>query len=126
MGIQRARSMSVPFVGVAFGRILGCKDYLVSAQGVGQTGQRHLLSSAQGTEEGFELRLVRMVRDISRIEQLHRKLAPPPLIQAPKLGGIEFIVEQASFASNQMDMEVVRLKTINDRCDFADAAILKL
>ena len=46
-------------------------------------------------------------------------------IQAGELLAVETIVEEASLASDQVRVEVVRLQTVDDRRDLADAAVLE-
>src|SRR5262245_22165669 len=78
--------MSWALVRVTVRGIVRGEDHFVRAQGVGEAGQRHLLSQSERTEERFELRLVGVVRDIAGVEKLHGKLAPFGLVQAAEPG----------------------------------------
>ena len=102
--------MSVLLVRVAFGGAVRGEDDLMRAQRMGQAGERHLLPGVEGVEERLELCLVGMVRDVAGIEHLHGQLAPLALVQAAELRRMEFVVEQAALAPDEMDVEVIRLE----------------
>src|SRR5947207_3043358 len=102
--------------GVPLRRGVRGKDDLVCFQSMSEAGQWHVASSIQRVEKGFKLGLVRMVRDIARIEQIHGKLAPLVFVETSELGRVKFIVQQTPFAPHQMHMKIVRLEAIDYRC----------
>ena len=85
----------------------------MSGRGLFQAGERHLSAFVEGVEESLKLSLIRMIGNITGIEQLHRKLAPFGLVQTAQSCGMEFIVEQRSFAPDEVNVKVVRLQTID-------------
>src|SRR6266496_1433863 len=113
-------------MGVTLGRVVGRKNDFVGAQRVRQARQRHLLPEIQGAEERFKLRLIRMIGDIARVEQLQGQLAPFAFVQSTQLRGIKLVVQQTAFTPDQVNVEIVWLKTIDDRSDFSHSAVLEL
>src|SRR5438093_12561 len=57
-------------------RAVGGEDDFVRPQRLAQAGQGHFIIVLQGLEKGLELALVRMIGDVTGIEQLHRQLTP--------------------------------------------------
>src|SRR5580704_14631079 len=92
-------------------RLIGSEYDLVGAQRVPQTGQGHVLTSSERTEEGLELVQIGMIGDIARIEHFHGKLAPAMSVALSEMVGMEFIVKQAAFAADKVGVEIVGLKT---------------
>ena len=88
-----------------------------------ETRERHFLVLVERVEEGLELRRVGMVRHVAGIEHLHGEIAPRVLVQAAELLRMEFVVEQAAVAADEVRVEIVRLKAINHCGAFADAAV---
>jgi len=109
-----------------FSGAVGGEDDFVGAQGVGEAGEGHFFSGVQGVEEGLELGLVWVIGNVAGVEHLHGEFAPLRFVEAAELGGMEFIVEEAAFAADEVDVEIVRLKAINHRCHFADASVAEL
>src|SRR5262249_22393069 len=66
-----ARLTLIAFLSMAFSRIVGGQNHCMRAKRVRQTGQRHLASCRDRVEKGLKLVLIRMIRNIARIEQLH-------------------------------------------------------
>src|SRR6266850_7118088 len=118
-------AISMFFVRVAVGGTVGGEDDLVRPQGVGQAGQRHFLAGTERGEEGLELRLIRMIGDIAGVEQLHGQITPLRLVQRAELRRMKLVVEQAAFAADEVDVEIVRLQTINRRRALAHAPVLE-
>lgn len=97
----------------------------MSAGGVGEAGERHFFASSERGEEGFELRGVGMIRHVAGIQHLHREFAPLMFVRLEFLR-VEFVVEQAAFAADEVRVEIIGLETIHDGSAFADAAVLEL
>src|SRR6476659_6702136 len=93
--------------------------------GLVQAGQRHFFPAVQCGKKRFKLSLIGMIRNVSRIEEIHGKLAPPGLIQTAKLRRKEFVVEETPFATHEMGVKVIRLKTIDHGGALADLSIFE-
>ena len=74
-----------------------------------EIGQRHRFIPPDAVYERLELRFIRMVADITRINERGLKRTPFTLIHPVKFRGIDAIIKQASLTSDEMDMEVIRL-----------------
>src|ERR1041385_7003164 len=97
----------------------------MSARGFPEGGQGHVLSLIQRFEKGLERSEIWMIGHVAGIEHLHGERAPGVFVGA-ELGGVEFIVEETSFTSNQVRMKIIGLKAIHDCGAFADTAVLEL
>lgn len=95
------------------------------AGGVGEAGEGHFFAGGQRGEERFELRGVGMIRNVPRIQHLHGEFAPLVFVRLEFLR-VEFVVEQAAFAADEVGVEIIRLETVHDGGAFADAAVLEL
>lgn len=96
----------------------------MTSRGIGEARERHFFSFVERIEERIELSLIRMIRDISRIEQLHRQIAPGMLVRF-QFHRVKLVIEQAAFAAYEMSMEIIRLQTIHNRRALADRAIFE-
>src|SRR3954471_20674161 len=91
-----------------------------------ETRERHLFAALQGIEERLELGLVRMIADVAAVEHFHRQIAPRMAVQPRQLLRVEFVVENAPLASDEMRVKVVWLQAIDDGRALAHAAIPEL
>jgi hypothetical protein len=106
------------------GGFVSGEDHLVRAHRVLQARQRHFHSGVDGFEEGVELGLVGVIRDVAGIEHLHGEGAPGVFVRF-QLHRMKFVVQQTAFAADEVGMEIIRLETIDDGGAFADAAALE-
>ena len=65
---------------------VGRENDFVGAQRVGEARERHFFSGTERVEEGLELRLVRMIGDVARVEHFHGEFAPLSFVQTTDLG----------------------------------------
>ena len=72
-------------------------------------GQRHRFISSDAVYEGLELWFIRVIADITRINERSLKRTPFALIHTVKFRGIDAVIKQTPLAADEVDMEVVRL-----------------
>lgn len=65
---------------------ISSEDDFVGPQRVREAGERHFFSGIERVEEGLELRLVRMIGDVARVEHFHGEFAPLSFVQTTDLG----------------------------------------
>src|SRR6059058_5975981 len=94
VALPTARLMGALAMCMARRRVIRRENNLVRAQGMRKARQWDLLAGVQGREKRFELRLVRMIRNVTGIKQLHRKFAPFVLIQTAQSRGVKLVVQQ--------------------------------
>ena len=94
-------------------------------EGLAEAGPLHFFAFIQRVEELLELGLIRVIADIAAIEHFHGEIAPCGFVGLEFIG-VEFIVEQAAFAADEVGVEVVGLEAIDNGRAFADGAVFEL
>ena len=107
-----------------FRRFVSCKDYSVAFESRIKISQSHLTVFSYGGYELLKLWKVRMVADVTRINQCRFQVAPLVLIR-PQFLAVEFIIEEATFAAHQVNVEIIGLQTVGHGCNFANPAVLE-
>ena len=103
-------------------RSVGRKNDLMTAHRISQRRQRHRLVKRQRRKKCLKLRLIRMIGYISAVEHLQTHLAPRMLVK-PREIDVEFFVENRSFTTNKMRMEIVWLETVDNGRTLSDPTV---
>ena len=107
-----------------FGAAVGGEDDFEGFEGLREAGPLHVAVFVEGVEELLELGLVGVVADVAAIEHLHGEVTPGGFV-CLEFVGVEFVVEEAALAADEVGVEVVGLEAVDDGGAFANAAVFE-
>ena len=107
-----------------FGAAVSGENDLERFDGVIKAGPLHVAVFVEGVKELLELSLIGVITDITAVEHLHGEITPSGLVGLQFIG-MELVVQETALTADEVGVEVVRLKAIDDRCAFPDAAVFE-
>ena len=113
--------LDCPFLGLGH---VSREDDAMGFEGGVEIRERNIFIFSQTVHEGLELWKVRMMRDVSRIDQIGFQLAPTVLGHFQFIT-VDAIVEQTPFAAHEMNVKIIRLETIRLPKRLSPLAILE-